>query len=77
MENDFKNTETKATTQMLTKALEDMNKGQQSESNLLVFDPESGEFVLVSPNDVIPADATTIDSIAKDGFAAITKINII
>ena len=61
----------KATNQDITKTLEQMNKGENNSSNQLVFDPTTGEFVVAKPNDNLPADATTINSIAQDGFAKI------
>ncbi len=63
------NNEQKATNQDITKTLEQMNKGENNSSNQLVFDPTTGEFVIAKPNDTLPADATTINSIARDGFA--------
>jgi hypothetical protein len=63
------NNEPKATSQDITNTLEQMNKGENSGSNQLVFDPTTGEFVVAKPNANLPADATTINSIAQDGFA--------
>ena len=34
-----------------------------------MFDPATGEFVVAKPNQRVSADATTINSIAQDGFA--------
>jgi hypothetical protein len=59
----------KTTNQELTNALENMNKGQSNNSNHLVFDPSTGEFVVAKPNQQLSPDATTINQIAQDGFA--------
>jgi len=63
------NNENKATNQEITNSLEQMNKGLNNNSNQLVFDPATGEFVVAKPNAQVSADATTINSIAQDGFA--------
>jgi hypothetical protein len=59
----------RASNQVITKTLEEMNKGLENNSNQLVFDPSTGEFVVAKPNQQLSADATTINSIAQDGFA--------
>lgn len=59
----------KTTNQELTNELEKMNKGQSNNSNHLVFDPSTGEFVVAKPNQQLSPDATTINQIAQDGFA--------
>jgi hypothetical protein len=59
----------KASNQVITKTLEEMNKGLANNSNQLVFDPSTGEFVVAKPNQQLSPDATTINSIAQDGFA--------
>lgn len=59
----------KTTNQDITKTLEQMNKGQANNSNQLVFDPTTGEFVVARPNQQLPPDATTINQIAQEGFA--------
>ena len=61
----------KATNQDITKTLEQMNNGNSNNGSQLVFDPSTGEFVVASQTTNLPADATTINSIAKDGFAKI------
>ncbi len=61
--------ENKATNQEITNSLEQMNKGLSNNSNQLVFDPTTGEFVVAKPNQQVSPDATTINSIAQDGFA--------
>jgi hypothetical protein len=61
--------ENKATNQEITNSLEQMNKGLNNNSNQLVFDPTTGEFVVAKPNQQVSPDATTINSIAQDGFA--------
>ena len=63
------NNENKTTNQEITNSLEQMNKGLDNNSNQLVFDPATGEFVVAKPNQQVSADATTINSIAQDGFA--------
>lgn len=65
----MENNEIKTTNQEITKTLEQMNKGLNNNSNQLVFDPQTGEFVVALPNQKVSADATTINSIAQDGFA--------
>lgn len=65
----MENNEVKTTNQEITKTLEQMNKGLNNNSNQLVFDPQTGEFVVALPNQQVSADATTINSIAQDGFA--------
>lgn len=65
----MENNEKKATNQEITNSLEQMNKGLNNNSNQLVFDPTTGEFVVAKPNTQVSADATTINSIAQDGFA--------
>lgn len=64
------NNNEKATNQDISNSLEQMKKGQSSSSNQLVFDPATGEFVIAKPSDTLSADATTINSIAQDGFAS-------
>ena len=59
----------KATNNDITKTLEGINKGVNNSSNQLVFDPATGEFVVSNPNQQLSSDATTINSIAQDGFA--------
>jgi len=58
-----------ATNQEITNSLEQMNKGSYGTSNQLVFDPSTGQFVVAKPNQLVAPDATTINSIAQDGFA--------
>jgi len=69
MENNQNTIGNKASNQLITKTLEEMNKGLANNSNQLVFDPTTGEFVVTKPNQQISPDATTINSIAQDGFA--------
>ena len=59
-------------TQVL-QSLDQLNKGNRKPATQLVFDPSTGEFVVAKPSDILPADATTINSIAQDGFANTTK----
>ena len=59
----------KSTNQEITKSLENIKLGVANNSNQLVFDPSTGEFVVAKPNQQLPPDATTINSIAQDGFA--------
>ncbi len=61
--------ENKASNQEITNSLEQMNNGLINNSNQLVFDPTTGEFVVAKPNQQVSPDATTINSIAQDGFA--------
>lgn len=68
MDNNQNNGE-RASNQVITKTLEEMNKGLANNSNQLVFDPSTGEFVVAKPNQQLSPDATTINSIAQDGFA--------
>jgi hypothetical protein len=68
MDNNQNNGE-RASNQVITKTLEEMNKGLANNSNQLVFDPSTGEFVVAKPSQQLPPDATTINSIAQDGFA--------
>lgn len=63
------NNEVKSTNQEITKTLEQMNKGLENISTQLVFDHQTGEFVVARPDQEVSADSTTINSIAKDGFA--------
>jgi hypothetical protein len=67
----FMNKETliPATNNEVLKSLDQLNKGNRNPSRQLVFDPSTGEFVVAKPSDILPADATTINSIAQDGFA--------
>ena len=65
----MENKEFKTTNKEITTALEQLNNGLSSNSNQLVFDPQTGEFVVAKPNQQLSADATTINSIAQDGFA--------
>lgn len=58
-----------ATNNEVLKSLDQLNKGNRNPSRQLVFDPSTGEFVVAKPSDILPADATTINSIAQDGFA--------
>lgn len=69
MDNNQNNNGNKASNQVITKTLEEMNKGLANNSNQLVFDPSTGEFVVAKPNQQLSPDATTINSIAQDGFA--------
>lgn len=69
MDNNQNNNGNKASNQVITKTLEEMNKGLANNSNQLVFDPTTGEFVVAKPNQQLSPDATTINSIAQDGFA--------
>ena len=55
-------------TQVL-QSLDQLNKGNRKPATQLVFDPSTGEFVVAETSDNLPADATTINSIAQDGFA--------
>lgn len=71
MDNNQYNNGIKASNQVITKTLEEMNKGNATNSNQLVFDPSTGEFVVAVPNQQLSPDATTINSIAQDGFAKI------
>lgn len=50
-------------------SIDQLNKGNRKSSNQLIFDPTTGEFVIAKPNENLPPDATTINSIAQDGFA--------
>lgn len=59
----------KASNQVITKTLEEINKGLPNTGNQLVFDPSTGEFVVAKPDQHVSPDATTINSIAQDGFA--------
>jgi hypothetical protein len=68
MDNNQNNGE-RASNQVITKTLEEMNKGLDNNSNQLFFDPSTGEFVVTKPNQQLSPDATTINSIAQDGFA--------
>lgn len=61
----------KTTNQEITKSLENIKLGVPNNSNQLVFDPSTGEFVVAKPNQQLSPDATTINSIAQDGFATI------
>jgi hypothetical protein len=65
----MQNDEKKSTNEEITENLELMNNGQSNASKQLVFDPSTGEFVVARPNQELSPDATTIDQIAKDGFA--------
>jgi len=59
----------KTTNQEITNALEQIKTGNETNSTPLVFDPVTGEFVVAKPNQQVSADATTFNSIVKDGFA--------
>ena len=63
------NNQNTTSSQEITNSLEQMNKGENNTSNQLVFDPSTGQFVVAKPNQKISPDATTINSIAQDGFA--------
>lgn len=65
----MENNEKKATNQEITNSLEQMNKGLDNNSNKLVFDPTTGEFVVAKQDQQVSPDSTTINSIAQDGFA--------
>lgn len=69
MDNNQNNNGKKASNQVITKTLEEMKKGLVNNSNQLVFDPSTGEFVVAKPDQQLSPDATTINSIAQDGFA--------
>jgi hypothetical protein len=72
----FMNKETliPATNNEVLNSLDKLNKGNhRPSSNQLIFDPTTGQFVIAKPNDNLPADATTINSIAQDGFANSSK----
>lgn len=69
MDQNQNNGVSKASNKEITNTLEEMNKGLSNKSNQLVFDPSTGEFVVAKPNQQISPDATTINSIAQDGFA--------
>jgi hypothetical protein len=69
MDNKQNNNGNKTSNQVITKTLEEMKKGLANNSNQLVFDPSTGEFVIAKPDQQLSPDATTINSIAKDGFA--------
>lgn len=71
MDNNQNNNGDRASNQVITQTLEEMNKGLANNSNQLVFDPSTGEFVVAKPNQQVSPDATTINSIARDGFANI------
>ena len=62
-----------ATNNEVMKSLDKLNNGNRQPSTQLVFDPSTGEFVCLKPSDNLPTDATTINSIAQDGFANKTK----
>ena len=63
-----------ATNNEVLKSLDQLNKGNRNPSRQLVFDPSTGEFVVAKPSDILPADATTINSIAQDGFATTNSL---
>lgn len=67
----FMNKETliPATNNEVVQSLDKLNNSNRKHSNQLVFDASTGEFVIMKPSDTLPADATTINSIAQDGFA--------
>ena len=65
----MKNSNNSTTNKEIASSLVQLKKGQSANSNLLVFDPSTGEFVVTTLNQQIGADATTINSIARDGFA--------
>jgi hypothetical protein len=69
-----KETFTPATNNEVMKSLDQLNNGNRQPSTQLVFDPSTGEFVCLKPSDTLPADATTINSIAQDGFANASKL---
>ncbi len=52
--------------QEVMKTLDALNNNSKVQN--LVFDPKTGEFVVQRENEINP-DATTINSIARDGFA--------
>ena len=58
----------KTTTKEIAETLEQINQNTE-QGNKLVFDPNTSEFVVVREGENLPADATTINQIAKDGFA--------
>ena len=63
-----------ATNNEVMKSLDKLNNGNhRPSSNQLIFDPTTGQFVIAKPSDNLPADATTINSIAQDGFANSSK----
>ena len=62
----MKTTSQGTSNQEVMKTLDALN--QNSRVQNLVFDPKTGEFV-VQHDDEINPDATTINSIARDGFA--------
>jgi hypothetical protein len=51
------------------RTLIDINKGNSNVGNLLIFDPRTGEFVVLQPDEPVSPDVTTINQIAEDGFA--------
>ena len=62
------NNENKTTNQDITNNLENITRGNTA-SNQLVFNPATGNFEAVDANQPVSPDATTINSIVKDGFA--------
>jgi len=64
-----KTTITPASNTQVLQSLNELNKGNRKPATQLVFDPSTGEFVVAKTSDNLPADATTINSIAQDGFA--------
>jgi hypothetical protein len=60
---------TRTTNTDIVNSLEQLNHGRNDNANQLVFDNATGEFVVVRPNEQVSADGTTINSIARDGFA--------
>lgn len=64
-----KNAITPASNTQVLQSLNELNKGNRKPATQLVFDPSTGEFVVAKTSDTLPADATTINSIAQDGFA--------
>jgi hypothetical protein len=60
--------ESKVTNQAIANNLEQIANGTAT-GGQLVFDPVSGEFKLPGQGQQVSPDATTINSIARDGFA--------
>lgn len=62
----MKTTSQGTSNQEVMKTLDALNRNSRVQN--LVFDPKTGEFVVQHENEINP-DSTTINSIARDGFA--------
>lgn len=63
------NTESEDVQEHLRKVRKSIDKGKKAPDQQLVFDPSTGELVLIGPEEnITDPDAVVADAIAEDGF---------